>query len=81
MYENCNLTVLRTSTRIESGPHVFDESRLSMTFLTNLRVTGTLYSFEVQWNLSKLDTYGTEVFVQFREVSALERFELESSQI
>ena len=27
------------------------------------------------------DTYGTGVFVNFREVSALERFELKSSQI
>ena len=36
---------------------------------------------EIQWNLSKADTYGTVVFVRFREVSALERFELESSQI
>ena len=35
----------------------------------------------VQWNLSKADTYGTEVFVRFREVSALQRFELKSSQI
>ena len=29
----------------------------------------------------KGDTYGTEVFVRFREVFALERFELKSSQI
>ena len=35
----------------------------------------------IQWNLSKADTYGTEVFVCFRELSALERFELKSSQI
>ena len=35
----------------------------------------------IQWNLSKADTYGTEVFVCFREVSALERFELKSFQI
>ena len=35
----------------------------------------------LQWNLSKADTYGTEIFVRFREVSALERFELQSSQI
>ena len=34
----------------------------------------------IRWNLSKADTYGTEVFVHFREVSALERFELKSSQ-
>ena len=36
---------------------------------------------EIPWNLSKADTYGTEVFVRFREVCALERFELKSSQI
>ena len=35
----------------------------------------------IQWNLSKADSYGTEVFVRLREVSALERFELKSSQI
>ena len=35
----------------------------------------------IQWNLSKADTYGTEVSVHFREVSALERFELKSFQI
>ena len=34
-----------------------------------------------QWNLSKVDTHGIEVFVLFREVSALERFELKSFQI
>ena len=32
----------------------------------------------IQWNLSKADTYGTEVFFCFREVSTLERFELKS---
>ena len=36
---------------------------------------------KIQWNLSKVNTYGTEVFVRFREVSALERFELKSYQI
>ena len=35
----------------------------------------------IQWNLSKADTYGTEDFVRFREVSALESFELKSFQI
>ena len=30
---------------------------------------------------TSLNTYGTDVFVRFREVSALERFELKSSQI
>ena len=41
----------------------------------------TPLGLDIQWNLSKADTYGTEVFVHFREVSALERFELKSSQI
>ena len=36
---------------------------------------------DIQWNLSKADSYGTDVFVRFREVSALEMFELKSSQI
>ena len=36
---------------------------------------------ELQWNLSKAETYETEVFVHFKEVSALERFELKSSHI
>ena len=40
-----------------------------------------LLQLELQWNLSKADTYGTEVFVRFREVSTLERFELKSFQI
>ena len=35
----------------------------------------------VQWNLSKVDTYGAQVFVCFREVSTMERFELKSFQI
>ena len=36
---------------------------------------------DIPWNLSKAGTYGTEVFVRFRELSALERFELKSYQI
>ena len=36
---------------------------------------------QLQWNLSKADTYGTDVFVCFREVPTLEKFELKSSQI
>ena len=34
-----------------------------------------------QWNLSKADTHGIEIFVHFIEVSTLERFKLKSSQI
>ena len=40
-----------------------------------------LEPLELQWNLSKVETYMTEVFVRFRQVSALERFELKSYQI
>ena len=36
---------------------------------------------DIEWNLSNADTCGTEVFIRFREVSALVRFELKSSQI
>ena len=36
---------------------------------------------ELQLKLSKAGTYETEVFVRFREVSTLERFELKSFQI
>ena len=36
---------------------------------------------QIQWNLSKADTYGTKDFVRFREVSTLERFQLKSFQI
>ena len=35
---------------------------------------------QLQWNLSKADTYGTDAFVRFREVSALGRFKLKSSK-
>ena len=40
-----------------------------------------IYFLQLQWNLSEADTCGAEAFVRFREVSALERFELRSSQI
>ena len=48
------------------------------------KVTSTMVNISetnMQWNLSKADTCGTELFARFREVSALERFELKSSQI
>ena len=35
----------------------------------------------IQLNVSRADRYGAEVFVRFREVSTLKRFELKSSQI
>ena len=36
-----------TNTGIQSGPDVFDESSLVMTFLTNLEVKKTLYIFRL----------------------------------
>ena len=36
---------VRITTRIKSGPNVFGELRLVMTYLTNLGVSGTLCSF------------------------------------
>ena len=36
---------------------------------------------QLQWNFTKADTYGREDFVRFREVSALDKFELKSFQI
>ena len=61
---------------------------LALTFVNDLnnstKVLDSVLSADdtnLQWNLSKADTYGTKVFVRFREVSALERFELKSFQI
>ena len=50
-------------------------------FTNSMRPPPYLSLSSLQWNLSKADTYGTEVSVRFKEVSALERFELKSSQI
>ena len=44
-------------------------------------INDRLRVLKVQWNLSKVNIYGTEVLVRFRGMSALERFELKSSQI
>ena len=46
MYESSGPQFLRTTTGIQSGPYVFDESRFVMTFLTILRVT-EIYSFRL----------------------------------
>ena len=35
----------------------------------------------IQWDHSKAETYGTEIFVYFRQVSILEWFEMKRSQI
>ena len=47
----------------------------------NVRIYFRTNKITIQWNLSKADSCGTEVFVRFGEVSALERFQLKSSQI
>ena len=46
MYESSGPQFLRTTTGIQSGPYVFDESRFVMTFLTILGVT-EIYSFRL----------------------------------
>ena len=46
-----------------------------------VKLNNAIMCFELQWSLSKADTYRTELFVRFREVSAFERFELKISQI
>ena len=47
MYESSGPQFFRTTTRIQSGPDAFDESRFVMTFLTILGVTEILYSFRL----------------------------------
>ena len=47
MYENAGSQFFRTTTRIQSGPDAFDESRFVITFLTILGVMETLYSFRL----------------------------------
>ena len=39
MYESLGSQFFRTTTEIQSGPSAFDESRLVMTYLSNLGVT------------------------------------------
>ena len=53
----------------------------ALLLLTLRNQLSSIHSIIIQWNLSKADTYGTELIVRFKEVSALERFELKSSQI
>ena len=45
MYESSGSQFFRITTRIQSGPDEFDESRFVMTFLTILGVTEILCSF------------------------------------
>ena len=45
IYENFDSKFCRTTTGMQSGLDSFEESRLVMIFLTNLRVTRVLYSF------------------------------------
>ena len=47
MYESSCSQFFRTTTEIESGPHIFDKSRFVMTFLTILRVTEIICSFRL----------------------------------
>ena len=45
IYESTGLLFFRAITGIQSGPDAFNKSRLVMTFLSNLGVTGILFSF------------------------------------
>ena len=47
MYESSGSQLSRTTARIQSGPDVFDKSRLVMTFLTKLGVTEILCSLRL----------------------------------
>ena len=47
MYESSGSQFFRTTTGIQSGPDIFDESRLVMTFLTILGVMEILCSFRL----------------------------------
>ena len=47
MYESSGSQFFRTTTGIQSGPDVFDESRFVMTFLTILGVMEILCSFKL----------------------------------
>ena len=47
MYESLGSQVFRTTTGIQSGPDVFDETRFTMTFLTIMGVTETLCNFRL----------------------------------
>ena len=47
MYESSGSEFCRTTTRIQSGPDAFDESRFVMTFLTVLGVTKILCSYRL----------------------------------
>ena len=42
MYESSGSKFFKTTTRIQSGPNIFDESQFVMTFLTILGVTELL---------------------------------------
>ena len=75
---------LQISTRIFGNDPKERKRKVSLLFryyLICFKYASLYNLIKLQWNLSKADTYGTEVFVHFREVSALERFELKSSQI
>ena len=47
MYESSKPEFFRTTTGIQSGPDVFDKSKLVMTFIANFNVTITLCNFRL----------------------------------
>ena len=47
MYESSGAQFFRNTTEIQPGPHAFDESRFSITFLTILGVPEMLCSFRL----------------------------------
>ena len=51
MYDSLGSHFFRTTNGIQPGPDAFDESRLVMTFVTNLGVTNILCSF--RWSLKE----------------------------
>ena len=55
MYESSGSQFFRTTTRIQSGPDVFDESMFILTFLIIVGVREILYSFRLvlEWKTRK----------------------------
>ena len=47
MRESSGSQFFRSNTRIQSGPHTFEKSKLVMTFLTNSGITEVLCSFRL----------------------------------
>ena len=55
MHESSGSQFFTTTTEIQSGADAFEESRLAITFLTNLGVILTLHSFRLllEWKAGK----------------------------